>query len=90
MQVQYFGQVYADRDVPWHYPWLYFAATVPVGLQALGAVGLVQAWRNRRADPFLLLLVGSIGFFLVVIQHQRSRSTMANGCSCWSFRSGRC
>ena len=37
LQVLYFGQVYADRDVPWHYPWLYFAATVPVGLQVLGA-----------------------------------------------------
>ena len=39
IMVQYFGQVVADRDVPWHYPWFYFAATVPVGLQALGAVG---------------------------------------------------
>ena len=29
--VQYFGEVYRDRDVPWHFPWLHFAATVPVG-----------------------------------------------------------
>ncbi len=34
--VQYFGRVFADRDVPWHYPWFYFAATVPLGLQLLG------------------------------------------------------
>ena len=39
IMVQYFGQVFADRDVPWHYPWFYFAVTVPVGLQLLGCVG---------------------------------------------------
>src|SRR5262249_19658845 len=42
IRVQYFGQFYNDRDVPWHYPWLYFAVTVPVGLQVLGTLGLVQ------------------------------------------------
>jgi 4-amino-4-deoxy-L-arabinose transferase-like glycosyltransferase len=66
IQVQYFGQVYRDRDVPWHYPWFYFVATVPVGLHALGAFGLLQAWRKRRTDPFLILLTGSIAFFLVL------------------------
>jgi 4-amino-4-deoxy-L-arabinose transferase-like glycosyltransferase len=66
LQVLYFGRVYSDHDVPWHYPWLYFAVTVPVGLQVLGALSLVQAWRTRRADPFLLLLAGSIGFFLAL------------------------
>jgi 4-amino-4-deoxy-L-arabinose transferase-like glycosyltransferase len=66
LRVLYFGIVYDDFDVPWHYPWFYFAATVPVGLQALGTLGLVAAWRNRRTDPFLLLLVGSIGVFLVL------------------------
>jgi 4-amino-4-deoxy-L-arabinose transferase-like glycosyltransferase len=66
LEVLYFGKVYVDRDVPWHYPWLYFAATVPLGLQGLGAVGLGLAWRTRRADPFLVLLAGSIGFFLAL------------------------
>jgi 4-amino-4-deoxy-L-arabinose transferase-like glycosyltransferase len=65
LRVQYFGQVYDDRDVPWHYPWFYFAVTVPIGLHALGVLGLVRAWRDRRADPFPLLLAGSIGLFLV-------------------------
>jgi len=50
IQVLYFGRVYADRDVPWHYPWLYFAVTVPVGLHLLGAFGLVRGWRGRRGD----------------------------------------
>ena len=67
IMVQYFGQVVADRDVPWHYPWFYFVATVPVGLLALGAIGhLCGAGRNRRADPFPLLLAGTIVVFLVI------------------------
>ena len=61
IQVLYFGQVYADRDVPWHYPWFYFATTVPVGLLALGTWGLV-----RRRDPFAVLLACSIAMFLAV------------------------
>ena len=57
IHVQYFGRVYLDRDVPWHYPWFYFLATVPVGLHAIGIVGLVRGWRERRGDGFPLLLV---------------------------------
>ncbi len=26
LQVQYFGHIYLDHDVPWHYPWFYFAS----------------------------------------------------------------
>ncbi len=66
IHVLYLGQVFADRDVPWHYPWLYFAATVPIGLQALGAIGAVGGWRGRRPDPLPLLLIGSILFFLLL------------------------
>jgi 4-amino-4-deoxy-L-arabinose transferase-like glycosyltransferase len=64
--VEYLGRVYADRDVPWHYPWVYFAATVPVGLHALGLVGLWRAARDRRCEPLPLLLAGSIALFLVL------------------------
>jgi 4-amino-4-deoxy-L-arabinose transferase-like glycosyltransferase len=64
--VQYFGRVVADRDVPWHYPWLYFAATVPIGLQILGAIGAFRGWRGRRQDPMPLLLIGSILLFLLL------------------------
>jgi 4-amino-4-deoxy-L-arabinose transferase-like glycosyltransferase len=28
----YLGHRWADRDVPWHYPWVMFAVTVPMGL----------------------------------------------------------
>lgn len=64
--VTYFGRVYADRDVPWHYPWFYFAATVPVGLHLLGLVGLAASWRSRRDDRFPALVVGSLVMFLVL------------------------
>jgi len=66
IMVEYFGQVTTDYDVPWHYPWFYFAATVPAGLQALGALGVVQGWKNRHTDPFPLLLVATIVAFLAL------------------------
>lgn len=62
----YFGQVYADRDVPWHYPWFYFAVTVPLGLHLLGGVGLWRAWRDRRDDARPLRVVGAMALFLVL------------------------
>lgn len=37
----YLGQVWADKDVPWHYPFVMFAVTVPVGLHSLGLLGAV-------------------------------------------------
>ena len=40
LQVFYWGQIWADRDVPWHYPWVMFAVTVPLGLLLLGMLGL--------------------------------------------------
>lgn len=66
LQVQYFGSVYRDRDVPWHYPWVYFAATVPPGLHLLGLLGVVRGWRDRRAEPLPFLLLGAIGLFLLL------------------------
>lgn len=66
IRVLYFGQVYADRDVPWHYPWFYFAVTVPLGLHALGLFGAVQGWKNRRTEPLPVLLGSTILFFLVL------------------------
>jgi hypothetical protein len=66
LRVEYFGHLYLDRDVPWHYPWFYFAATVPVGLHALGIVGLVDAWRGRREDAAPFLFLGAIVLLLVV------------------------
>lgn len=37
----YLGQVWIDKDVPWHYPFVMFAVTVPVGLHVLALLGAV-------------------------------------------------
>ncbi|MDZ7618864.1 MAG: hypothetical protein U1E05_17810, partial [Patescibacteria group bacterium] len=75
VHVYYLGQVWADRDVPWHYPLLMFAWTVPLGLLALGICGWA-AWLRHpigrcdalpdgiRGDFGLIALAGS--FLLVV------------------------
>lgn len=39
----YFGTRYADKEVPWHYPFVMFAITVPVGLHLLGLWGVKAA-----------------------------------------------
>ena len=52
----YLGQVWADKDVPWHYPFVMFAVTVPVGLHALafcGVIGGGRAWRQSREQLLL-------------------------------------
>jgi 4-amino-4-deoxy-L-arabinose transferase-like glycosyltransferase len=66
IQVWYFGQVIPDREVPWHYPWIMFLTTVPVGLHALGFAGLFgpekRAWKAPRE-----LLVLACGVFPLVV-----------------------
>jgi 4-amino-4-deoxy-L-arabinose transferase-like glycosyltransferase len=66
VKVFYLGRVWADRDVPWHYPMVMFVAVVPVGLFVLGLLGI---WAKRRAwsaEPHLVLLIGTWLFMLGV------------------------
>jgi len=42
----YIGKKYADTDVPWHYPFVMFAVTMPVGFLFSGLVSLL----NRTGD----------------------------------------
>lgn len=46
LYVEYFGSKYADRDLPWHYPWVMFLTTIPVGLSILGFIG---SWKTGRS-----------------------------------------
>jgi MFS family permease len=66
LYVWYFGQRYADRDAPWHYPAVMFLATVPLGLQALGFLGLFKgplpSWKERHAQ----LVLGALVFPLLL------------------------
>jgi len=66
IHVFYAGRVWADHEVPWHYPVVMFVVALPVGLLLLGLLG---AWANRRpdkADPGYLLVMGSLLFMLLV------------------------
>ncbi|MFH1924820.1 MAG: 4-amino-4-deoxy-L-arabinose transferase, partial [Planctomycetota bacterium] len=66
VHVFYAGRVWADHEVPWHYPLVMFVVALPFGLLLLGLVG---AWANRRvrkADPGYLLVMGSLLFMLLL------------------------
>jgi len=43
----YWGRIWSDVAVPWHYPWVLFAVTIPVGLLLLGALGVWGAFPPR-------------------------------------------
>ncbi|WP_169977098.1 ArnT family glycosyltransferase [Tautonia rosea] len=66
IRVLYFGQVIEDVALPWHYPWVFFALTMPIGLLLLGLIGLVQGVRQARTNPFPAFLAASILLFLVL------------------------
>ncbi len=57
LKCYYFGTIYADRDVPWHYPWVMFLATLPLALVLLGAWGFVSQRKQLLTDPRIALLV---------------------------------
>jgi hypothetical protein len=67
--VQYLGRVFRDSEVPWHYPWLIFAATVPVGLHALGLLG-VSKGRPSSSHDRRILYGGVILFWLILFSTQ--------------------
>jgi len=67
--VWYFGRQFADRDVPWHYPWVLFLTTVPVGLHLLGFGGIAATWRNPipwKQSPREILIASCLLFPLLV------------------------
>ncbi len=47
----YLGQRLADVDVPWHYPFVMFAVTVPLGLHLLAARGCSTIFRREHSGP---------------------------------------
>lgn len=48
LYVWYFGQKYQDKEVPWHYPFVIFALTVPVVLHVLGLFELAASIRKKQ------------------------------------------
>ena len=56
LYVWYFGQRFADKDVPWHYPFVMTAITVPLLVFGLAITRVCQR-RLERAEQFLLATV---------------------------------
>lgn len=46
----YLGERYADKEVPWHYPWVMFATTTPMLFLMLGGWGAVRQFRSSLVD----------------------------------------
>lgn len=77
IQVWYFGRAFADKAVPWHYPWVIFATTVPVGLLLLGIYGSATKVSIEGVVPKKItfgvnwLILGSALFPLIVFSVPR-------------------
>ena len=56
----YFGTQYIDKDVPWHFPWVMSALTIPVGLLACATVAVKQSLRNVWSTPRESILYGAM------------------------------
>lgn len=70
LNVTYFGQVYADDRLPWHYALVQWFAAVPPVVLVLFAAGAVAAWRTpgQRIDRFFSLIpAGSLALFSLPI-----------------------
>ncbi len=59
LHVWYLGERFVDRDVPWHYPWVNFVATTPIGILVTGAMGCCDVHRTE-SRRLVLLIVGSV------------------------------
>ena len=67
----YFGTTYQDRLVPWHYPLVMFAVTVPLGLHLLGLLGLKARHRtdvgSQIEDRWQDRLLLATGLFPLIV-----------------------
>jgi hypothetical protein len=66
LSVWYFGQKFADKAVPWHYPWVMFLTTMPIATLLLGACGLIVSFRGDDAGKARWLLAGAWAVPLLV------------------------
>ncbi len=70
LNVTYFGQVYADDRLPWHFAIVQWFAAVPPVVLVLFAVGAFAAWRTpgHRIDRLLSLIpAGFLALFSLPI-----------------------
>lgn len=62
----YLGHRFADRVTPWHYPWVMFVVTVPLGLHLLAGIGLSVVRRQLAQPSRELLLLGTMIWPLLI------------------------
>jgi hypothetical protein len=55
-----------DRDVPWHYPWVIWMTTVPLGLHLCGLWGVRESMRAGPSRWQAILVLASTFFPLIV------------------------
>lgn len=60
VNVWYMGQQLDDRAAPWHYPWVMFCATIPIGLLACGVAGMVKQRSDLWRSPAIGLVFGAV------------------------------
>jgi hypothetical protein len=62
----YGGRSIADREIPWHYPWVIWGTTIPIGLHFLGACGLGSSLRHEGRGTRAWLILACLAFPLFV------------------------
>jgi hypothetical protein len=67
----YLGTRYTDRNHPWHYCAVLFLTTVPIGLQALGGVGVFAGRTRMRFARHEQLVLGAMLFPLCLFSVPR-------------------
>jgi hypothetical protein len=67
----YLGTRYTDRDHPWHYCAVMFLTTVPIGLHALGGLGLFAGRARFKLAPREQLVLGAMLFPLLLFSIPR-------------------
>src|SRR5580704_12669105 len=67
----YLGTRYTDRNHPWHYCAVLFLTTVPIGLQALGGVGVFAGRTRMRFARHEQLVLGAMLFQLCLFSVPR-------------------
>jgi hypothetical protein len=67
----YLGTRYTDRDHPWHYCAVLFLTTVPLGLQALGGLGIFAGRTRMHFARHEQLLLGALLFPLCLFSIPR-------------------
>ncbi len=67
----YLGTRYTDRNHPWHYCAVLFLTTVPLGLQALGGLGLFAGRTRLRFARHEQLVLGAMLFPLILFSIPR-------------------